>query len=124
MRATHTNLFFAFLFLFWMIYHPSFAQSVSMTKSGIPTPQGTTIATLNLDVSQLDVNEIGELKDAFITFHEKVVSVYLDEPMERMKVVYNRFMLVEDIQLLLNKYGAKIARETYPVSDKSSPTKN
>ena len=79
---------------------------------------------MNLDVSQLDVSEIGELKDAFITFHEKVVSVHLDDPMERMKVNYNRFMLVEDIQLLLNKYGAKIAREMYPVSDKSLSTKN
>ena len=124
MRATHTKTLFAFLFVIGLFIQSNMAQSVSTTKSGIPLPNQGSIASLHLDISKLDVHQIGGLKDAFIEFHEKVTSVEIGKDMMEMKVQYNQYMLVEDIQFLLVKYGAKIRRELYPVSDESLPIKN
>ena len=89
----------------------SFAQKEVKPTIFTTVPAGQT-KTLKINVSNYDINIIGQLKDNLLIYSDKITFVGLDEGKRILTVIYNEYMLKEDLIRVFETNGVNYHIQT------------
>lgn len=98
-----------------LVAFQSYSQD-EFPKSLFSKADAGTTNTVTVGVSGYDVNVVGKLKDDLSAFEEKIESVSFDEDNKELIVVYNEYMIVEDIIRLFELHKVDHRKREFSIS--------